>query len=96
MFACMLNMKMARKALWNANSYWVVREESSISKHPRSFVIGRKLATSVGDGWDGMEGMQRRARGGDPRAPRMRETGGPGTHWDSLGSGELMTSPQGK
>lgn len=50
----------------------------------------------MGDGWDGMEGMQRRARGGNPRAPRMRETGGPGTRWDSLSSGELMTSPQGQ
>lgn len=26
----------------------------------------------------------------------MRETGGPGTRWDSLSSGELMTSPQGQ
>lgn len=73
-----------------------MREEASISKYPRSFFIGRKLATSVGDGWDGMEGMQRRVRGGNPRVPRMRETGGAGPRWNSLSSGEIRISPQGQ
>lgn len=75
MFACMFNMKMARKALWNANSYWVVREESSISKHPRSFFIGRKLATSVGDGWDGGNAEEGKRRGSQsPKDERDRWT----------------------